>query len=260
MDASEVVIEVLKSKKYSSVDEMMVQRIALEMSKRYKKKKDAIKAVKKELHSVHELFLNTHCHFIANEIISKESISNIQLSESIMNLHSSTQERLNEVKEIYSFISQFVESDFTIMDIGCGFNPFSIPFYLTEPKAYIAYDINVDTVNLINLYFDLVKKPLYHAEIFDVISATPNIFANMVLLLKMLPLIEHQKRGRVSSLMRELKFDTAIVSFPLKSVSGKLKGMEVFYSYFMENSLPGSLKIMDKMCFSNELFFVLKNY
>jgi len=264
MDASEVVTEVLKSKKYSSIDEKMVNRIALEMSKRYKKKKDIIKAVKKELHIIHGLFLHDDCHFISNEMLLKEadrkgSISNMQLSESIMNLHSSTQERLNEAKEIYSFIGQFIESDFAIMDIGCGFNPFSIPFYEAEPKNYIAYDINADTIKLINSYFDLIEKPSYHAEIFDVILTTPNIFANTVFLLKLLPLIEQQKKGRVTSLLEELKFDTAIISFPLKSVTGKQKGMEMFYSSFMENNLPLSLKIADKMCFSNELFFVLKN-
>jgi len=261
MTTSEIADDVLRSKKYKDVDRAVIERICTETIPKYVKQKDIIKAVKNELHIIHESFLQKDCHKKAEAILDNYSGADIKtdkdLSIRLMSLHASTNERLGQASEIYERISRYVSAEAGIIDIGCGFNPFALLFFKNVPKEYYALDISSSTVQVLDVYFRLIDLP-YRAEICDAVANTPDVHCDVLFMFKLFPLLERQKKGRAFEILEILGCKTSIVSFPLKSASGKEKGMEVFYSNLFENDLPSGFVIAEKMIFTNEMFYVLE--
>lgn len=258
----EIIKEVSSSKKYSAIGSDIIRRICVEAAKKYPKKKDAIKAAKNELHIIHESFLTNNCHVMAKDILDAASVDTLlsdkQTSSEIMRLHASTNERLENMGQIYDFISTYIDDRSSVCDVGCGFNPFCMPFLQSVPNEYVAYDINNETIDLLNQYFAKLEKNEYRAEILDAVSTSPSDYFDVVLLFKLLPLLQQQKKGRAMEILSDMNFGVAIISFPLKSLSGKNKGMEEFYSNFFETNLPEEISMLDKQVIGNELFYAVK--
>ena len=263
MTTDDMVAEILASKKYKSIDTSVVRRICIEMEAKYPKRKDAIKAVKNELHIMHGSFLQNKCYHKAHVLLSQltPNCDKTQLADigmQIMQLHMSTVERLGDIHKIYDVLSQYVSEESTVMDIGCGFNPFAIPLLHELPKKYLAYDISIETIDLLNAYFRNMNQPQYKAALFDVAFATPEENVDVVFMFKLLPLLQQQKQNRGIAILEELHFNKAIISFPLQSLAGKYKGMEKFYSDLIENNLAVTLEIVEKHVFRTEMFYCIK--
>lgn len=163
MNIDEMVAEVLSSKKYTSVDPAVVRRVCMETAPKYPKKKEAIKAVKNELHIIHEVFLQNECYKNALSFLSQLSLdfNNAQLIDitmQIMQSHTSTKERLGDIEAVCSFLSTHISKEGSVMDIGCGFNPFALPLLHEFPATYYAYDICSEGINILNKYFSILKK------------------------------------------------------------------------------------------------------
>ena len=248
--------------KYSQIYQPLLERIRAEESLKYKKEKDRIKAVKTRLHIIHGAF------FKENSIKSAETILETgadiyETSQKLMKLNVSSNERLSFICELYKFIFAELNGDInTILDIGCGFNPFSLPFILESSpelniRAYYAFDIDVKLAEIINKYFNLFKLPEY-AGCIDIISETPRQKADIAFLFKIIPTIENCKKGRGFEIINNLDVKYAAISFPTKTLCGKNKGMTENYADLFENNLDyNKFKISGKKIFSNELVYVL---
>lgn len=262
MDINEIVEEIANSKKYASVSQEVIERACIEASKKYKKKKEILSEAKKQLHIIYESFLTKNCQSVAIKRIEEYSGDDMatdkSFSKELLSLHISTNERLENIDEIYGFISQYIAKECTLSDVGCGFNPLALPFLSKKPARYLAYEISQETVDLINLYFERVGEDHYHAELLDAVNNSPPVHSSLLLAFKLLPLLQQQKKGRAIDFLVESSFEYAIISFPIKSLSGKNKGMESFYSSFFESNLPAQITINDRKVINNELFYVLK--
>ncbi len=262
MDINELIAEIVSSRKYASVSREVIERTCIEASKKYKKKKEVLSEAKKQLHIIYESFLTKNCQSIARKKIenySGEDMANDKsFSKELLSLHVSTKERLASVDETYDFIAQYITQDCILSDVGCGFNPLALPFLSNKPSRYLAYEISQETVELINLYFARVGIDNYRAELLDAVIFSPPGHCDLLLAFKLLPLLQQQKKGRVIEFLVSTSFEKAIVSFPIKSLSGKNKGMESFYSSFIESNLPMQITINDRKVINNELFYVLR--
>jgi len=258
--AHEMAGEILCSKKYAGINRAVVERICLETIPKYAKPKDVIKAVKKELHIIHESFLSEDCHRKAEALLDgylrPEGITADQdFALQLMALHASTRERLGRVEDIYGYISGYLKADDRIIDMGCGFNPFALPFFTVRPKHYVAYDISSSTVRTLDHYFTLAGLP-YRAEMLDAAMQRPAaVKGDVLFMFKLFPLLERQKKGRAYEILHTAS--CTIVSFPLKSASGREKGMEAFYASQFETGLPPEFAIAEKKIFLNEMFYVM---
>jgi len=261
MTIGEITDEILRSKKYSNVGRAIVERMSKEILPKYAKQKDVLKAIKKELHIIHESFLQEECHAKADAILTAysgvDAKADKSLSAGLMALHTSTKERLGEAEAIYGCISRYVTPDDSLIDIGCGFNPLALPFFNELPKSYFAFDINLSTVRTLNTFFKLANLP-YSAGISDATTETPDICGDILFMFKLFPLLQRQKKGRSFELLESMDCRISIVSFPLKSTSGKEKGMEAFYTAQFEKDLPACFSIIEKVNFTNEMFFMLE--
>ena len=191
MTVDEAVSEILGGKKYAGLDRSVVGRIYSEMAPKYAKYADVVKAVKKELHIIYGSFLTKDCHAKAEMLISNYSnaggralyapagtqdmYSDKDFAARLMGLHASTSERAADADSIYRMAGSYIRPQDTLLDIGCGYNPFSLPFLPTKPKSYFAYDICMRTINLVNSYFEPLAQAAYRdcAQSLGATTGTP---------------------------------------------------------------------------------------
>jgi len=117
--------------KYDNLYPPLVERI-------YNEATD-IKSAKKRLHQLYGAYNSANIHKKAEKILYSERFSECESPESeafkIMRLHASTKERLPHISEFYQFITDHTGNPETILDLGCGFNPFSLHFMPKKPKT-----------------------------------------------------------------------------------------------------------------------------
>ncbi len=244
--------------KYSFLAPALVLRIAREEYPKYKKEKDRIKAVKKRLHIVCGAFESENCHAGAASII--ESTPGAEFSREdltrICSLHASTRERLPAMDEFYGFLNEVLEDPESVIDLGCGFAPFCAQL-LPGVRAYHASDIDARSIKNVEAWLSR-RGILGSAEPLDAVSQTPATEADGAFIFKLFPVLEAQKKGRGFELMKELKVNRYAVSFPVKSLGGRDKGMEAFYSAGFEGGLPNCFEITAKKLIGTELVYAVK--
>ena len=263
-----IMLVIKKSKKYSSVYQPLLERMCAEESVKYKKDKDKIKAVKNKLHEIYGAFFNENVGAICDRPRTNAVRPyDINSPENLLKLNVSSNERLSFISELYKFIFDTItdnsdEEINTILDIGCGFNPFSLKFMLESSpkvkiKSYYALDIDLKLAEIINNYFDLLGLPKY-AGCIDIISEIPPQKADIAFLFKIIPTVETCKKGRGAEIINNINAKYIAVSFPTKTLCGKDKGMADNYAAFFENILDyDKFAIIGKNIFKNELVYII---
>ncbi|MCL2099551.1 MAG: Rmt family 16S rRNA (guanine(1405)-N(7))-methyltransferase [Oscillospiraceae bacterium] len=259
MTAGDVYEKIIVSKKYSSLYKPLIMRVCEEECFKYKKDKDKIKAVKNKLHMIYGAFVTEECHKKAEKIIKSADFDILKHSVEIMKFHTSSNERVSSINEFYRFIFGVIGETDSIIDIGCGFNPFSIPYMPVKITRYYALDIDCRTTELLNFYFRILNLPRF-ASGADIVSGDQPLKAgtDAAFIFKMLPVLEAQAEGRGFGLIAELDVKYAVVTYPVMSLCGKKKGMEKNYAEIFEAGLYGGLKIIEKKVIGGELIYVIK--
>ncbi|MBR4940477.1 MAG: hypothetical protein IKZ19_00560 [Clostridia bacterium] len=244
--------------KYSFLAFDLVKRISREECAKYKKEKDRVKAVKKRLHILCGAFENDNCHKLAAEILDEiprgEPMGEERLKR-ICLLHASTRERLPVMAEFYGFLGEALGSPRRVLDIGCGFAPFCAEL-LPSAEEYHASDIDERSMGLISRWFS-ARGLAGSAAALDAVSRTPDTEGDAAFIFKLYPVLEAQKKGRGFELMEELKVEKYAVSFPIRSLGGRDKGMEAFYGEMFEGGLPGCFEITQKKVIGTELVYAV---
>lgn len=257
---NQIFMEVTASKKYAFLHEPLIMRICAEEYPKYKKEKDIIKAVKNRLHLLYGAFYSGECHQKASRLLDGAEQANTgaikNISMEIMSLHASTNTRLPVLAEFYDFIFSKTGNVRSILDIGCGFNPFSIPWMPSMPTTYHAYDIDRRTSGLLNRYFTWLGLPSLANDL-DIVAQTPRHAADIAFLFQLIPVLESQQKKRGFELIQSLPVKYLAITYPIKSLSGKEKGMKAFYSDSFERSLDASSTILAHSVIGHELVYVV---
>jgi len=246
------------SKKYADVCGAVVGRVREEERAKYKKESERAKAVKTKLHSIYGAFVREGANKKTDALLSGVgSPEELRLaSEKILRLHASTAERADIYHEFYEFIYGYIDGG-TILDLGCGYNPFSLPFMPKRPSKYYAIDVDLAAARSINRYFCLSELPPLCACA-DLIIETPPHRADAAFMFKLMPVLESQRPGRGFALMEEINAARVVVTYPLKSLGGREKGMGAHYPEVFERAAGKKFDIVNKKIFNNELVYVTK--
>jgi len=243
--------KILKSKKYSSLDKNLISRIIKEESTKYNKLKDIEQNVKKRLHILYGMYFKTKSYNKCKELIN----NNNNIPE-LLKLHNSTNERLSINEEFYKYIKEHVKDFSSVIDIGCGFNPFTF-FIQDSPNKYFAYDVDKNITDLINYFFKKHNINGY-SKTMDIITEYPKEKVDVTYMFKIVPLIENQKTGRIKEIISKLSSKYIVITYPLKSISGKKINMYETYSKSFVQLIPTIFKLIGKKRFDNELIFILE--
>ena len=257
MNLDELIAGIRKSKNYSPLYPPLIERICREEFFKYKKDKEKLKAVKNRLHIIYGAFFPASTKDI-----------NCADEARLLKLHASTNERLPSVEDFYKFISDSINAleIESILDVGCGFNPFSLPYIrakLPNLKSYCALDIDVRLSEMLNLYFERSGLPKL-ADCIDIISENPAQKADIAFLFKIIPTIENCKKGRAFELIEHIRENCAAkyiaATFPVKTLCGRNKGMAENYAAFFEKNIDyENFAVLAKNTVGNELVYILEN-
>lgn len=249
---------VLKSKKYRYLYRPTVKRIVEDIIWRFPDDK-VEKAIKRKLHQIWGAYLKplnfdkllTQIEKGSNDV---KEIQNLMLP--ILALQSSTKERIPILNNFYQKIFAITGKPKSIIEPACGFNALTY-FWMGSSITYYGFDVDKEQINFFNSVYKLLKANKAQVMLGDVLDGNLK-YADIMLLLKVLPLLEHQVKGCSLDLLKQTRCHYVVVSFPTRSLSGKNKGMVEFYSQFFKNLIRNEHWKVRKLLFTTELVFVIE--
>ncbi|HLC70983.1 MAG TPA: hypothetical protein VJI32_03190 [Candidatus Nanoarchaeia archaeon] len=233
-------------------------------SSHYKK---IIKEVRASLRKVYGLFRTQEQELKRKELLDEmlASVAQLQtISKKILDTHSSTRERLPFYEKLYAKIFKITGKPATILDVGCGINPFSIPLMNLSPLHYYAYDLSDDEIETLNHFFDYLHKKnssfTGKADILDVLQwakLSTLGSADLCFLFKMTDVLDRGKGHKVTEIViAKVPARYVVVSFPTHTMSGKkMRVPQRNWMQWMCTRLGYSFKVLE---FPTEIFYVVK--
>ncbi len=266
-----IVTAVTTSKKYRSICADTIRRIAERELASRGNVKAAAKATKRRLHQVYGAFEQDFDYEAAYQRLQDayelDSDDEIKTAcRHVMGQHSSTRERLPILDQFYPDIFEITGQPSLLLDLGCGLNPLALPWMDSVPPQgsgqtpgvrYVPLDIDADRVHFLNRYLALAGlEPLARCQ--DILSHPPNDAADVALLLKMSPTLERQDPGATLGLIEQLAAPYVVVSFAVKSLGGREKGMVEHYQQQFLGWLKDRQWPAEKLVFDSELVFIVR--
>ena len=259
-DIDTIVAAIKQSKKYRDTSEETIRQLVVVALKHHKKPKQAIKAVRKRLHSIMAPYLGDPDYEAASAALTaafaigdEEQIK--QVCWDALYSHLSTRERLPIMKDFYHEIFQVTGTPRALLDIACGLNPLAFPWMnLPQTVQYYAYDIHEPRINFINHYFRLQSLPPL-ARIQDVALHFPKENADVALFLKEMPRFERNYPGTGRDFLAALPVRYLVISFPSVSTHGG-RNLVKRYREFFDKLTAGRSWTVTELMFEGELLFV----
>lgn len=260
-DQSKAVQQILKAKKYANLSVETVERI-LQWAETRVKKKEVDKMARKKLHQIYGAYFSPGSASAFEKIIQEKPGSPAEIKsfcKDLMDLHSSSQERQEDLPNFYEKIFAVTGIPDRMIDLACGLNPLSYPWIHDHGAIpYIGYDIDQKTTQLMHDLLSFFGYPS-QVQFNDLFLGIPeHKETDIVMLLKALPCLEQQEKGISLKLLTEIKCRFLVVSFPSKSLGGKSKGMEANYESFLSSVVDETSHAIHKITFEKEIVYVLE--
>ena len=275
-DFADIVQNIIRSKKYKSIYEKTIEHNVRRCLDKYGKKQ-AEKKARNTLHQIwsayydhkpdfshlYESFANdvteyyshsSKCH--SRENGNPEEFIKNRLKK-LLSVQSSTNERIRILNDFYKQIFSVTGIPSSIIDHACGLNPLTYLWMnLPDNVKYQTFDIESNLILLLNSIFQFLGLKNMEARLGDVLVDEFD-YADVVFMLKFLPVLEQQEKGSSLQVMRKQKCRHLVVSFPVKSLSGNEKGMKSFYSDWFKKTIKAEGWKYEEILFDTELVFIV---
>lgn len=271
----QLVAAVRASARYRSVDEALIRRLGERELANRRSMKEAIKATKNKLHQVAGAYIEEPRYTawldeLAGVWRDAETTDERQREalQRIMARHASTRERLPILDQFYAQTLASLGHIHSVLDIACGLNPLALRWApLADEVEYAAYDIYGDMMAFLDGYFALEAGARGRlglrgrAETRDVIASPPEQDADLALILKAIPCLEQVDKTAGERLLRAIRADHLLVSFPVHSLGGRSKGMAESYEARFHDLMAatgiGARAEIRRFAFATELAFLV---
>jgi 16S rRNA (guanine(1405)-N(7))-methyltransferase len=175
----------------------------------------------------------------------------------IMAKHASTRERMEILSEFYPRLFAITGIPEKIVDLACALNPISFKWMgLSKDITYYAYDNNLQTVELVKLYFRLEGlQPLVEER--DILCNPPRAGADVALLFKMYHCLEHRQKGTGWKVVENTPAKWMAVSFPTRNLANRK--VDIFSNYKQDilEKIERNKWNFDILEFENELILLI---
>lgn len=251
-----------KSKKYKSVYDKTIYRIVTDFAIKTHSARELEKKSKNLLHQIWGAFYATRPNFKhILDVLEENTRKGVNVKENILPMlqkQSSVKERIPLISHFYQDIFAVTGMPMSLIDYACGLNPLT-HFWMGLPEAssYQSFDIDEDQVSFLNAVFKLLHIKNASAQVGDILIDNSQK-SDVALLLKLLPCLEHQKKGSGLLVMKNLPAKYLVVSYPVKSLSGKKAGMADFYRKDFKKLIATENWQVTELLFDSELVFVIK--
>lgn len=258
----DLIDQVTHSAKYAQLAGTLVSRITREESKKYRSKQDIIQSARTRLHQLTGAYLAPKIDY-TQWLIKFQSLDPIDLVElkstslGMMRLHASTYERLEVLPTFFQITLASISPVKSVLDLACGLNPLSIPWMpLAKDFTYHASDVVSPLVQFLADYFNVFGFN-GSASILDLAFALPNQPVQLALLMKTLPLLEQIEHGLSQKILENLNAEHILITYPLRSLGGRKKGMEETYRSQFDQLMAGRNWRIQEFTFPNEVAFLV---
>ncbi len=232
---AELVEAILGSPKYRGVNRGVVERIGAQELVRQRKLKEAVKATKNKLHQVGGAYLE-HRPDLRRWLEALQEAARAGGADalrgacrSIMAHHASTRERLPILDRFYAETLSDLPPIRSVLDVACGLNPLAAPWMpLAEGAEYLACDIYENVLEFLDKAL-AVMGVRGSARPCDLSQSCPADRVDVALVLKTIPCLEQLDKSAGSRLLDGINADHILVSFPVRSLCGRTKGMAANY-------------------------------
>src|SRR3989344_7207208 len=244
--------------------DVYLQKNHLELNKEFKQLKRSssyklmLKAIRKDLREFYGAFIveRPSLNALKEALKNKTLLQTMPEHNRILLTHRSTKERLAYYNEAYSKIFKSVKPK-SILDLAAGLNPISFPYMNLKDVYYIATELTKKDCRFLKEYFSLIKikHKVIQLDLLKGYKRLTNIKADLCFLLKTLYSLEKVRRNISKEILKNIDSKYVIVSFSIKSLSGKkpIKERGWFHRILRELRLDYTTFKTE-----NELFFILK--
>ena len=177
----------------------------------------------------------------------------------LLESHSSTAERVASLETFYERIFAVTGIPSSILDLACGMNPLTIPWMgLPDSTRFAGRDIDEEQNAFLNKALAITGFAPEQAQVLggDILCDEPE-YADIVLMLKILPVLEHQKKGSSLEIIRKQPARHIVVSYPSGSLSGGKKKMGDFHADNFMNLVGNERWTISALTFEREVVFVI---
>ncbi len=222
--------------------------------------KKTVKSVRADLRRWHGLYHQNKSKI--EELLQrfrKNSKQRTNLIAQILQEHASTKERSSIYPELYKQIFTISGKPKSIIDVGCGLNPFSYSFMNLKSLHYFAYDINQQEISYLQEFFLLIETHDFHGKAFvsDFLKEKEYPSVDIAFLFKVTDLIDQGKGHKnTEEFILRLPVKYVVVSFPTRTMSGKpMTAPRRRWMEWLCTRLEFEYKILE---FENEIFYVIE--
>lgn len=259
----EIVERVQRSSRYRDVDPGLLARLAAEELPRSRSADDAVKRVKRRLHQAVGAFRGQRredpLHAVREAWDGDLTGPAFRAAcADVMRSHVSTRERIPHLDTFYMRIWDTTGVPGTLLDLGCGLGPLALPWMGIGDATYLASDVDQRPLASVDAFFGVIGQP-HDVRPVDAVAEIPGDRADVALLLKLVPTLDRQDDDAAARLIRGLNVRHAVVSFPVRSLGGRGKGMERTYRARLDRLVDDAARVraVAEASVSNELVFVL---
>lgn len=259
------VMEAISRKtKYRAIQPGLIESLAIEELAKGRKLKEAIKEVSSRLHQIGAAYFCAPADYTAwrEELADLPSgLNSPQVKDFClghMQTHSSTQERMPILEDFFNTTLASAAPVESVLDLACGLNPLAMPWMpLAKNARYYGCDIFSDLTDFLNQFISHFGIE----GLFEPCDLTQLQFprrAQVAFLLKTLPCLEQLNKGISARLLDAVPADYLLISYPIRSLGGRAKGMGKTYEAQFEKLMAGRGWRVERFEFKSELAFLVK--
>lgn len=262
--AQEIRDAVLKKAKYSQIEPGLVEETARKELEKGRSFKEAVKETAGKLHQAaagyfpHQIDYSQLTEGMSRLPADLDAPETKRFCVRAMEAHSSTRERLSILETFFRETLAIIAPVRSILDLGCGMNPLALPWMpVSENITYYGCDIFQDLAGFLEKFrshFNL------HGgfSICNILELQFTKQAQVGFLLKTLTCLEQLEKDIAGRLLEAAPCDYLLVSYPVRSLSGRGKGMRKNYDEQFQELTAGKDWEVTRFEFTDELAFLVK--
>jgi len=259
-ELDDVVAALAASRKYKTLAPELMRRVARRALRGGGGPDEVVKRAKGRLHQLFSAFiappeLERVEKLVAALPPAPDDATLRATCREVLKRHASTRERSEPDVNFYGQIWKVTGPPRRVVDLGCGLHPFALPWMgLERDCEYVALDVDARIVAPIATLLRAMRQR-GSAGALDLLAdeggdarddddaeetsarAALRAPADVAFALKLLPTLERQRTDASLQLLRSLRADHVVVSFPSASLGGRDKGMDASYRRFLEGLL-----------------------
>jgi len=211
-------------------------KLPIKQLKKKKIYKEFLKKSRSEARRIYGMFFDKNYNKKEVYLQEYEKTKNPKLLTKILELHKSSKERLSFYEDFYNEIFKKIGSVETILDLGCGFNPFSYNL-MNQNAKYYCVEISDDTVKFINLFFKIegIVGKTFKIDLVKNHEKIKTIKTDVCFALKLFDSLEERKRHITKQIINEINAKFLVASFPTKSLGGRREIQKNKRGWFEKN-------------------------